>query len=343
LLLVCAAALLALPAGASAKPGYFVKEKSLRLSLKLPASNGYSASIRTDGHRQVALTITKGDFLARYVALGRVTRKGIEADFGPFGRVSLRFRSRARYHPQLIPGVKLPPFLKEFCKGRRSVGERGLFLGNIRFEGERGYTRVRAHRLEGKLVRSYRRVCRNPRRASASKAKPREESIFFAAQAQRFGITRTLLGAEISFSSEGEEAAITIAVGAEQRKAGRVAVSKAFILIDDLDSVQISPRGTQPLSAEVKLRKPFEGTASYLEEGKAPPTWTGDLGLRLPGSGLVPMAGPEFEAELCQATDSKAFRRCIESVLTEPPLLQGLQGSGSHSQPLALARLSSLR
>lgn len=65
-----------------------------------------------------------------------------------------------------------------------------------------------------------------------------------------------------------------------------------------------------------------------------------DLGLRLPVSGLIPLTGPELETEFCRAAEPAHFERCLESLLEDSPLAQG---SGSHSQPLALARLSSLR
>jgi hypothetical protein len=346
LLLVCA--LVALPAGAaSAKPGYRVKPKSLHLNLALPATNGYSALIRTSGHRQVILSVSKGDFSAAYVALGRVTRKGIKVDFGPLGHVALRFRGMEKFHPRLAPGLKLPPSLRERCKGRRSVGEKGVFLGSVRFQGERGYMQVHTHRRDGTVVRSYRRVCRSAARASASGAQPREEGVYFGAQARRHGRVRFLTGVEMSFAVREEESAVTFAVSGERKKVGRVAAFKLLLDINQFDSVEISPRGEKPLTAEVKLPKPFEGKASYRREGKAPPSWSGTLGIHLPGSGLVRLTGPEFDAELCRAIRVPDFDRCSNSVFSPEPFeldtLLRLQGGGSYSQPLALARLASLR
>jgi hypothetical protein len=315
-ILVCALAVLAVPAIATAKPGYTVKEKSLHLRLKLPASNGYSASIKTNGHRQVVLNISKGGFFARYTALGKVSRKGIEADFGKLGQVSLRFRSKRRYHPSLIPGLYLPRFLRDRCKGRRAVGETGVFVGNLRFEGEHGFTRIRVNRRKGNVTRSYRRVCKGN---FPFANKLREEGVFLVAEAKRFGVTRALATVEATVSAKGKKVSVTIAVAAEQKKAGRVAVSKVIVLIEPLDSVAISPIGKSPLRAKVKLRKPFEGAATYLDDGSAPPTWTGSLGIRLPGSGLVPLAGPEFETEFCRG-EGEAFEDCLNSVAEEPLL-----------------------
>lgn len=340
LALAVAVAVLALPASAAAKPGYTVKQKSLHLRLKLPASNGYNAAIKTNGHRQVVLSISKGEFFAKYTALGKVSRKGIEADFGSLGQISLRFRGKRRYHPSLIPGLYLPKFLRNRCKGRPAVGERGVFVGNARFEGEHGFTRIRVNRRKGSVVRSYRRVCKGNFPLAN---KIREEGVFLAAEAKRFGVTRLLFAIEATLSAKGKKISVTIAIAAEQKKVGRVAVSKGTFLIEPLNSVAISPRGKNPLTAKVKLRKPFEGTGTYLDDGSTPPTWTGSLGIRFPGSGLVPLTGPEFETEFCRG-EGEAFEDCLDSAAEEPPLRGGAPyGSGSHSQPLALARLSSLR
>lgn len=330
---------LAAPATASAKTAPIVKPKSLHLRAALPASNGYSVSLTTNGHRQVVISVSKEDFTARYTALGKVTRKGIEADLGSFGQVSLRFRSKSRSRQELLPRGFLPPPLRDHCKGRDPVGERGLFVGNIRFSGEHEFTTVRAHRLKGGLVRSYRRVCRNDLRAGAS-AKVSEEDTLIGAEAQSHGMLRFLLALEISVTVKQEDLSLTLAVGGLREKVGRVAIDKLQLLFDEGNTIQASPLRRRPVTAELKLPKPFAGSASYLEEGKAPPTWSGDLSVRLPGSGSVPMAGPEFEAKICRSSSSEEFRRCLKTLLEESSLAQG---RGSHSQPLALARLSSLR
>jgi hypothetical protein len=287
------------------------------------------------------MSVLKDRSFVRYTALGKVTRKGIKADFGSFGQGSLRFRSKSGFHPRYIPGLRLPGPLRNDCKGRKPIGEKGVFLGNLRFSGEHGYVEVKAHRRRGEVVRSYRRVCKRRSRAGASKAESWIEAAGLTAAARREGTLRFLIALEFSLSREEEEESSMIAFGGLKEKVGRVAVDKLALVVDEFDSMKVSPVGEKPLSAEVKLPKPFEGTGSYLKEGKAPPTWSGDLGLRLPGSGLVPLTGPEFETDLCRATEPARFERCLESLLEDSALLA--QGSGSHSQPLALARLSSLR
>jgi hypothetical protein len=338
----CALALVA-PANAAAKPGVFVKHKSLHLHLKPTTSKGYGVSIDTSGHRQVQISVEKGDFLAQYKALGRVSRKGIEADFGRFGQISLRFRSKSG--PKQVTGLPLPPPLRDRCRGRRPVRETGVFVGNVRFVGEHGYTHVIAHRLKGNVARTYKRVCRHhrglrvPAGAAASKGKDRPEAVILTATAQEHGASRIFTTASIADESDLEKKGaegFSVDLARLAEKVEGVAIVKLVFLLEGTTSLVASPRAARPVTVDVTPPQPFAGTGSYLEEQRQPPSWTGTLGVRLPGSGLVPLAGPEFEAGLCRAISEREFERCDEQE-------QSFQGSGSHSQPLALARLSSLR
>jgi hypothetical protein len=340
--LVCVLALFAvMPGAAMAKPGYVVKPKGLHIHVPLPASNGYFATLTTEGHRRVTLSLSKGEVVARYVALGKVTREGIEADFGELGRISLRFHPRSPFRPQSFLGVPLPPSLRAHCKGRRPVGEKGIFSGNVRFTGEHGYSEIRASRLKGNVVRTYRRVCKGRTRAtsSAGRAKVESENVGLLATAKQGGVQRYFLLGSASIKAGNIKLAFTVAIGALKQKIGRVAVDKFSLFFDEVDSVEISPIGVKPITATIKVPKPFEGTASFLKEGRKFPTWTGDLGLRLPGSGLVPLTGPEFDVGLCRPANGGSFSRCFDSLLEESPLAQG---SGSHSHSSALTRLNLL-
>ena len=322
-ILVCALA--ALCAVADAKPNYIIKPKGLHLSASLTASNGYAASIQTSGHRQVVLTLFQGSYLIQYRTLGKVTRSGISADFGRLGRVSLRFRGNR--HPRKLGA----PFLLRECKGRKAVAERGVLLGNVRFRGERGFTRIKAQRVKGSLVRSYRRICKGPAwlRAGASSA-DEFESYVLSAVARVDGSKRSFI------VEEGGAIGLAIDVATLEEKVDGVAIAKTAFALDE-SVFHLSPPGKNPVETKLVPTWPFVGSAFYLAEAKQPPTWTGSLGVRFPGSGQVSLAGPEFEAELCRATSSSRFVRCQETIESLRPFAQG---SGSHSQPLALARLS---
>lgn len=93
-------ALAVAPAGAATKPGWVETERSLRLELNAKASDGYEMRVRTDGHREVTLSLSKGSIEIDYTTTGRVSRKGIE------GRIP-----RARVDRRAAPGSTLgaPP------------------------------------------------------------------------------------------------------------------------------------------------------------------------------------------------------------------------------------------
>ena len=352
---ICALLALALPAAASAGQQAIVKPKSLHLNFHLAASNGYAVSVHTSGHRQIKIGVEKGDSFAIYTGLGHVSRKGIEADLGRFGQISLRFlpKSSAR---GAVPDRVLPPALRGRCKGRASVLERGLLVGNIRFEGEHGYVRAVSHRVKASLGRGYKRVCRRKSgaRAEASAARGKVELFLLSLEAHRLGVERTLTMFSIPFPSKHGKRpdGITIAVALRKEKIDGVGTAKATLYFSDVVGLVVSPRGKQPLSAEAKLPAPFAGTGVYLKEPGQEPTWSGDFGVHLPGSGLVPLTGDEFEFHFCRAISDREVERCVDEkapsarpLAISPRRLSRLlaQGSGSHSQPLALARLSSLR
>jgi hypothetical protein len=354
-LAVCALLALALPAAASAGQQAIVKPKSLHLNFHLPASNGYAVSVHTSGHRQIKIGVEKGESFAFYTGLGHVSRKGIDADLGRFGRISLRFLPKARSRGPGLDKV-LPPALRGRCRGRALVLERGVLVGNIRFEGEHGYVRAVSHRIKASLGRGYKQVCgrKSGARAGASASRDKIELLLLSLEAHRHGVERTLTMFSIPFPTKHGKRpdGITIALAQRKEKIEGVGTAKATVFISDVVGLDVSPRGKQPLSAEAKLPTPFAGTGVYLKEPGQKPTWSGDFGVHLPGSGVVPLTGDEFEFDFCRAISEREVERCADEEAPSPrPLaisprrLSRLlaQGSGSHSQPLALARLSSLR
>jgi hypothetical protein len=73
-------------------------------------------------------------------------------------------------------------------------------------------------------------------------------------------------------------------------------------------------RSTQATEAAGLAPAPFSRTGSFLAATGAEPTWTGDLGVSLPGAGLVPLTGPEFDALLCSETVKKKAEACFDEL-----------------------------
>src|SRR3954471_18752758 len=83
--------LLAAPPGAAARPGDEVRPRSLHLTMSAAGTRGYGITVDTLGHHRVTLTVSKNGQLASYMTRGKVSRHHVRADFGDFGKVSLRF------------------------------------------------------------------------------------------------------------------------------------------------------------------------------------------------------------------------------------------------------------
>ncbi|MGN6557792.1 MAG: hypothetical protein ACTHLH_07235 [Solirubrobacterales bacterium] len=342
--------LLTLPASAAAaRPGDQIRPRSLHLTLASIATKGYLVNVETAGHHRVILNVSKGSQFASYEVRGKVNRHRIKADFGRFGRVSLRFHGRPRAFPAPAPRRKSQPQNRR-CGGRRPERELGHFRGAVVFEGQRGFTRLAVGKTPGEVRRTYRQVCRTVHKRGA------RASISSSTSATPLGFTITVLtarsrvgGALTQFSAITLQAPLGVSgsdvfslVSASlQERVGRIQVLRSTLQTAKPGAIRISPHGVKPAKAQVKLGSPFSGRAHYVGAKKgSPASWTGSLSVRLLGSGALPLTGPHFHTTLCRASafnpTAPCFRQAEASIATA-------QGSGSHSHPLAEARLSSLR
>lgn len=297
MVLACAlAAVLALPAAAQAKPGYYVSEPSRLSVISLGGSNGYRISLIAYNSKRVMLFASKGfesSTSVTYSVRGRVTGETVEARFGSLGRVSLRLEPNpAEEVEKRQPG----------CKGKRAVTRTGRFTGTIRFRGEQGFTRVRARAANGFSSRSFRTVCKRPDRgedrpspklppttslgAISSRAPAAPWFSVYKQEAQRVGRFFTSEEAEYTANATERRQGMTIF-----RSASASAPPETFA---------VSPPGSSPVTATVAPPSPFSGTATYEKSGGSA-SWSGDLAVELPGRGEAPLADPTYRAELCRS------------------------------------------
>ncbi len=121
--------------------------------LRFENNDGYRIAVTAFG-QTVALSVTKGQrprkgrhrvSTTTYFAHGKVTPSSIEASFGDRGRIAVRFQPSGR---------KVRATRKAGCK-RSSDGilaYLGIFAGDLRFQGEGGFTSVAIHRTRGRSV-----------------------------------------------------------------------------------------------------------------------------------------------------------------------------------------------
>jgi hypothetical protein len=323
-LVACAIAVATLPAPAigSAEPPRTVLPRSLALEMNLQGSNGYSVSVSGYGHRHVEVLARKGHYLAFYRVRGSVSRDHIEADLGPFGRVSVHFDGLVRRQRDPFP---------EECRGRRPMHETGRFLGTIEFNGEHGFTRVSARSARGNLYRAFRQVCRLRHSSGARpSATPGFAITVLSAGTRSAGRSIYFDAFRLEQERRGGRPSPWITTAGLSEQVGRIALSKVVVTASSPAEIRVSGKGVSPASADVAPGRPFTGTAAYREAAPPAPEWTGDLSLRLPGAGPIGLSGGQFDAGLCHATGVRQLNRCAGSA----------QISGSQSQLLEDARLS---
>jgi hypothetical protein len=311
--LVCAAvALLALPAAATAKAGSHKRPNLFHLHVSLPDSNGYSMEISAEDHRHVELSASEGRVEVNYTVLGRASTRRVDADFGTLGAVHVRLHLKPELVVPLFPG-------KKRC-GERIGFYGGRFGGNVDFTGEPGVAGAHTHRGGVSLFRfnhackhTHRRPARSLARDSGGKAKSTEEVDLLSAKRKAEG--RTVSFEALRFEFDGMTAPpfpATLLSADASESLGRVTIDRTAFELIPKKVLHISRRGKQPETAAIALSKPFAGSASYSAEPGVPPTWSGDLSVRLPGAGTVPLTGPGFSAELCRAFSAAEAENCSD-------------------------------
>jgi hypothetical protein len=303
---------LALPAGADAKPGYKVHPGGIELVLPIEkrAGNVISVSANREG---VQFTVEEPSSTTEYWTKGRVDSRRIKADFGALGRVDVRLQ-----HGRYGPGF----FRRPHCKGHDPLEAEGTYRGTIEFSPEGGVTEVSVKRGRVYFERSFRQVCkrRRPRPTPGlyPKLKRKIEEGTLTVRGKGEGRTVRLSATIFAFKRHPAQSGGTLRATVYERRGGvRITRWRGDFFTD---SFVMSKRGKKPETVKVKLPEPYAGRALYSRNPGSPPSWTGDLSIDLPGADGIALTGPGFSADLCRGR----IDRCR-------------YGSGFYSQPFALA------
>lgn len=301
LFLACAVTgLLALPAVVAAKPGYYVSKPQQATLLELPASNGYHLQINASPHDGASLFAFQfeGGSVSYHVP-GYSGADRVNANFGRYGRVAVRFRPDGAPQQESLYGKN--------CKGRQATRQEGRFVGSVRFRGEKGFIVVREHSVKGTVFRSYRLVCRVGRRARHLKRRRFLEKGYSLSAVPKGHPAAPWLSvlkedpnkhSRIRWSSEEAN----YLVSATERR-GRMNVSRGASATAEPETFAVEPLGSDPTVATVAPPAPFTGTARFETTPDGRSSWAGDLAVELPGMGTVPLTGGAYQAELCRGFD----------------------------------------
>ncbi|HWO84035.1 MAG TPA: hypothetical protein VNM38_09655 [Solirubrobacterales bacterium] len=275
-LLVCVAALLALPPVASGAAG---KTHEFKLGkIEVEPANGHEIEVSTlqeDKKRGfVAVDVAKGPLRADYEVRSEMA-PGIHATFGSLGQIDVSFQHRKRVvtHPE--PNCTW-------------VFERGVFRGSFRFVGEGGYVTSEEVNPPGTVFRLPRGFCgfRVDRRARP----------FLGLEQRVLAVRGSEEGRIVSFQASEEEFVDRPSFNAS--------------LIEKVEGMNIERRtrihgakgsftSTGTARGSVHPPAPFVGSALFRDPAGAPADWAGSLMVSFLGAPEVALAGEAFMARLC--------------------------------------------
>lgn len=222
-----------------------------------------------------------------YVARGIVTPHRIAASFGKLGQIDVRFRPSGRI---------VRSGSRRRCRGVDHFTSRlGVFVGRLRFSGEKHYIALDSRRARGRVRSPLRLRCGSAafRRRTETRARPlRQHPSFtpaFLLSSSRHGVssvelTTLRVGARTLFLAITEEG-----LGSMARIRYALAVAptkKSFTMNDAVTEATIMP--PPPFHAKGSYRAAPDGTTS----------WSGPLSVSFPGAPRLPLAGEEFKAVL---------------------------------------------
>jgi hypothetical protein len=289
------AALLALP-GAAAAQGRFVAIPAIsQVEFHLRAAHGYN--VRVSYFRagldspSLGVHAEKGPYSVEYSRRVQVGADGrIDTKLPGVGRINVRFiPTEVRHRP-----------VADNCKGAATLIKLGVFRGRIAIHGAEDYTHVVRDAARGKVIQEHREVCDNgpshPGRTPKEGEGPLDPTLI-AGDEGPAGITE-FSADRFDFGPNFGGSDVLFAAHFRSFERGLLTTSSAAV---SADPSLFSVTGTTPPleGATVAPPAPFHGSASFHLDTPTSASWTGDLGVELPGVGPVALTGPEFRSGLC--------------------------------------------
>lgn len=300
---------------------YEVQQANVSGLVYLGKRHGYAIGLYMPRAGVVMLSVFKveqaddffADAVGAYVVHNQASfaRGEIRARLGSLGRVSLRFRPNGH--------IRVRKHRLEGCKGRMPFAEDGAFVGHVSFRGESGYLHFSFTRGKGEITHSFRLRCKKGWAEDLSPKSLRDYvtpefgvesspgrgaiSLLYAA-ARDHGRSIWVRAAH----EEGFGPGTDVRVATVESK-GEMAIGRSVSVDRVPGALLTSLPGVHPATATLSPPAPFFGEANYLENSATSHSWTGTLGVELPGLTL-PLAGPGFYTSLCVVSPLKVPDGC---------------------------------
>jgi hypothetical protein len=322
----------------------FRTHPSVSIQLNARGSHGFRYTLFTGSTGAGILSVSKtvprdADTTVDYFLL----RKPRHDHFDP-DRLDVRIGRLGHFRGHFVANSTETMRIGPFCKGKPGTVEKGFFVGSFRFRGERGYTTLRSRRERGQVTHQASERCAlpSPESESTSPAKESKERaqagirllaateddgvIFQAdhvAPVRRLGIELTHFDVTVVSHGSGGVAIIHSAT--------------VFELEADSSATFETPNLAEPLAeTRVAPPAPFSGSANFHLENRHAASWTGDLGVELPGLGSVPLTGDGITAGACQGPSNctKTLPKPLQKTLeTSPDIVTVFVGKRGTKRP----------
>jgi hypothetical protein len=259
--------------------------QSFRSGFVIEASEGYKVGVMSFGSAVILVVFRgghgKGLTETAYLARGVVAPERLQATFGSFGKVSMRFRQSKN---RTWSGKRRD------CRGAdRFVKRRGVFIGSLEFRGEDGYVSVDVNRAKGAVVTPAAKCL--PRQKPAP-PRAQSSSIFDEPSPALFATSWNGVDKTSFLALELKEKTASLVIDEETR--GKLAIVR-IALARKPGPLSVNEAAT---SAHLSPPAPFHGTGHYAAAPDGSTTWTGDLTVDFPDRPRFPLTGPQFEVLL---------------------------------------------
>jgi hypothetical protein len=245
---------------------------SRSLFFHLPASDGFEALVATVGDRHVLIQFLSQPDYVSYLAPATISQDQIDAQIGELGEIEMQFRPSGPAKKSSEPQGQ--------CRGRRSLVEKGAFVGRFRFRGERGFTAVDTSRVEGLREEAFREVCKGGGRSGFAEEGPIKPDLI-----ARTGRGNRAVSVEVFIGSERLSTEATV-----REKDPGLVVERTVIVGGEASLY--SPQGDG--SGLISPPSPFSGEVDYRPASLGGNPWVGTLSAPFPGIGVVRLAGKRF-------------------------------------------------
>ncbi len=311
--MVCAALALLLPAAAAAergRPGTEVLLPNTRVTASLGEHQGYEISFAMPNPKVAVIyastmhqtTVSRDLEAAAYAVHPYLLGEAARAEFGSLGNLWVRFVPSGEVRRRKLPAG---------CKGPRPVLELGTLRGHAALSGEGGYFQLGGPvRTKALRQRSSRMICGPRHELDLSSSRRLRDHAFFPptvplysgqdghavllASPQGGDRSVWLRAAQGHGVLPGADVQAVTFEGRRDIAIGRIAETQG----GGSGVLATSPAGVHSATATLAPPAPFYGEASFLENSATSHSWTGSLGVKLPGLDQ-PLTGASFFTGLC--------------------------------------------